>query len=138
MSISLQSFNYPDRYVRHANFLGELTQVVTDLDRNDATFYLIPAVTDSNLISIRSHNFSTHVLRHQNFRVRLDAGVQPPEDATFILTPGLADETTVSFRSANFPDRFLRHREFQLFIDPIVSDLDRQDATFRVIRGFLP
>jgi hypothetical protein len=92
MSISLQSFNYPDRYVRHANFLGELTQVVTDLDRNDATFHLIPAVTDSYLISIRSHNFGTHVLRHQNFRVRLDAGVQPPEDATFIFVIEMLDE----------------------------------------------
>ncbi len=38
--ISLQSTNFPDRFVRHQNFLGELSQIQSDLDRKDATFGL--------------------------------------------------------------------------------------------------
>lgn len=136
MSVALQSFNFPDHFVRHSNFLFELTPVVSDLDRRDATFHLVPGVTDGRFVSLRSDNFGDHTLRHQGFRVRLDGSVQPADDATFIMTPGLADESAVSFRSVNFPDRFLRHREFHLFLEPIASSLDRQDATFRIVRGF--
>lgn len=138
MKIALQSINFPDRFVRHANFLGELTPVVNQLDRSDATFSIVAASSDSRLVSFRSHNFGGHVLRHRDFRVRLDDVVTPAEDATFIMTPGLADETATSFRSANFPDRFLRHRDFHLFLEPISNELDRADATFRIVPGFLP
>jgi hypothetical protein len=95
-------------------------------------------LTDSRFVSFRSHNFASHLLRHQGFRIRLDDVVNPSEDATFIITPGLADDTAASFRSVNFPDRFLRHSDFHLFIEPIGTELDRMDATFRIVPGFLP
>ncbi len=142
-TIALQSFNFPDRFIRHANFLGELTTVTTDLDRQDASFRLVDGLADFRLTAFASHNFGNHVLRHENFRLtladRTGAGDTPllREDSTFIMAPGLADPTAVSFRSFNFPDRFLRHRDFHLFIEPIDGDLARQDSTFRIVPGFV-
>ncbi|MFI8962834.1 AbfB domain-containing protein [Streptomyces sp. NPDC053493] len=142
MGISLSSFNFPDLFVRHANFLGELSAVTSDLDREDATFHLVEGLADNRFMSFASHNLPKHVLRHENFRIALadqtEAGGSDVfrGDATFLLTPGLADPTAVSFRSFNFPDRFLRHRDFHLFLEPIDGDLARLDSTFRLVPGF--
>ena len=147
--ISLQSTNFPDRFIRHQNFLGELSQIQSDLDRQDATFWIPDGVKFESRVMLRSSNFPLHVLRHQDFRLKLheynppllpppELGSRPetPEeqllrkDASFFLVPGLADSAGVSFRSFNFPDRFIRHRDFHLFLEPADSDLARRDATF--------
>ncbi|MEU5537834.1 AbfB domain-containing protein [Streptomyces sp. NPDC020362] len=155
MGNSLQSVNFPDRFIRHQNFLGELTQIVSELDREDATFEIVPGLADSNLISFRSFNFPLHYLRHQNFRIKLHEGPNvplgppPPEtpemqlmrkDATFVMVPGLADPSAVSFRSVNFPTRFIRHRNFDLFLEETDNgnDVDRKDSTFRLLDGLEP
>jgi Alpha-L-arabinofuranosidase B (ABFB) domain len=153
-TIALQSFNFPDRFVRHSNFLAELTPVVNDLDKQDATFFWHNGLADVNLVSFQSLNFNTRFLRHQDFRVKLheqdltfDANhpaEETPEqklfraDATFVVVPGLADVSGLSFRSFNFPDRFLRHRDFHLFVESVTGDVGQKDATFRIVRGFVP
>ncbi|MFI8962833.1 AbfB domain-containing protein [Streptomyces sp. NPDC053493] len=143
-TIAIESTNLPGLFVRHADFLGELSGVGNDLDRRDATFELAEGLADSALVSLRSQNLPGHVLRHEGFRIKLNDHTggndsqQIREDATFVLTPGLDDPTAVSFRSLNFPDRFLRHRDFHLFVEPADSDLARRDATFRIVPGFLP
>jgi hypothetical protein len=43
--------------------------------------------------------------------------------------------SVVSFKSFNFPDRFIRHKNSLGFIEPINNELDRKDATFRLIPG---
>lgn len=154
MASSLQSFNFPDRFVRHQLSLGELTPIVSELDKNDATFIMDRGLADNKLISFRSRNFPTRYLRHQDFRVKLHegpptffGGPTPPEsaeikllraDATFALVPGLADQGLVSFRSFNFPDRFLRHRGFHLFVEEVHDEVGFKDATFRIVPGFIP
>ncbi|OAJ72269.1 hypothetical protein AYJ08_18750 [Brevibacillus sp. SKDU10] len=152
--ISLESVNYPNRFIRHANFLGELTPVQSDLDRHDATFDWTGDWRFGAEGRLRSINYPLHYLRHQNFRLKLhEAGYpfgRPPTpeerlailDSTFIMVPGLTDPTNrslVSFRSKNFPDRFIRHRNFNLWVEPADSDLARADATFK-LRGqpFVP
>ncbi|WP_051113498.1 AbfB domain-containing protein [Streptomyces davaonensis] len=157
MGSSLKSFNLDNHFVRHANFLGELSAVASDLDRTDATFDMVNGLADRSLVSFRSVNFPLHFLRHQDFRVKLHEGPNTPlvppgstpppdspemqlmrKDATFAMVPGLADPNAVSFRSFNFPDRFLRHRDFHLFVEEVHSDLDRKDATFTVVPGLSP
>ncbi|MBB5867176.1 hypothetical protein F4553_000555 [Allocatelliglobosispora scoriae] len=141
MFISLESLNVPNRFVRHAGFLAELSPIVSDTDRHDATFQLVPGLSDSRLVSFASYNYGNSVLRHQDYRVRLgerQADDLFHQDSTFVMTPGLADPTAVSFRSVNFPDRYLRHRDLHIYIDPITDDAGRRDATFRVGPGFLP
>lgn len=148
--VSLQSLNFSDRFIRHQNFLGELSQIESDLDRHDATFQIRDGAALGDLVMLRSLNLPLHVLRHQDFRVKLheyNPGLIPPpelgqrpetpeerllrEDASFIMVPGLADHSGVSFRSLNFPDRFLRHRDFHLFVEAVNDDLGHKDATFR-------
>ncbi|WP_082905515.1 AbfB domain-containing protein [Bradyrhizobium centrolobii] len=154
MSVSLRSSNFPDRFIRHQNFLGELTPVVSDLDKADATFSSINDFRPETVAQIRPSNFSTMCLRHQDFRIKLHE-FNPPifgpnsrpetsaekllrEDCTFTVRRGLADPAGVSFESVNFPGRFIRHRDFHLFLEPADSDLARRDATFIVVSPFIP
>jgi hypothetical protein len=149
--LALKSMNFPDRFIRHQNFLGELSQIQSDLDRQDATFWIQDGVRFGDIVMLSSVNFPLHAFRHQDFRLKLHqknlGHLNPPpelgsshsetpeerllrEDSSFFLVPGLADSALVSFRSFNFPDRFIRHRDFHLFVEPVDSDLARRDATF--------
>ncbi|MBB5867177.1 hypothetical protein F4553_000556 [Allocatelliglobosispora scoriae] len=141
MQISLQSFNFSDRFVRHMGQLGELTPITSDLDRRDATFRLIDGLSDSRFVTFAASNLANHVLRQQGTRLRLDDKAAADStfraDATFILTPGLADATAVSLRSVSQPDRFVRHRQFHLYVEQVVGDGDLMDATFTIASGFV-
>ena len=154
MSASLSSLNFPDRFIRHQNFLGELTPIVSELDKADATFSSINDFRVGTVAQIRPSNFSTMCLRHQDFRIKLHefnppiSGPNPRpetpeeqllrEDCTFTIRQGLADSAGVSFESINFPGRFIRHRDFHLFLEPADSDLARRDATFLKAPPFIP
>jgi hypothetical protein len=151
---SLRSINFPDRFIRHRNFLGELEPILSDLDRNDGSFVesigLALGGGSNGAVSWEAVNFPNHYLRHQDFRLKLQP--RPPigspeiglfdQDATFFILPGNADSSGHfrSFRSFNFGTRFLRHRDFHLFIDELnlSNDLDRKDSTFEIVDGFVP
>jgi Alpha-L-arabinofuranosidase B (ABFB) domain len=138
--ISFRSTNFPDRFVRHQNFLGELTPIVSDLDKNDGTFNVVPGLADNGCVSFESVNFPNHFLRHQDFRIKLQERPAQVDqlfnaDTTFRVREGLSDATACSFVSFNFPDRFMRHRDFHLFLEP--ADLP-PDATFKIELGFIP
>ncbi|MGP4023144.1 glycoside hydrolase family 43 protein [Actinomadura sp. 3N407] len=135
--VRLKSFNYPDRYVRHANYVGRLDAYPFD-PYQDQMWRMVPGLADSAGVSFESVNHPGHYLRHSDFEVRLqqnDGTATFHADATFHRTAGLADAGWSSFRSHNYPARHLRHSGFVLRIDPISassSATDRQDATFRV------
>jgi Alpha-L-arabinofuranosidase B (ABFB) domain len=160
---SFQSMNFPDRFIRHQNFLGELTPILTDLDREDATFEVGERPTFGDPVVFRAVNFPLHVLRHQDFRIKLHEFMQPffpppgsglgepsetpeqrllREDSTFIVRPGQAapnNPDAFSFESVNFPNHFIRHRDFHLFLEQLGdSDVARQDATFIRHEPFAP
>ncbi|UCR86207.1 AbfB domain-containing protein [Pseudomonas chlororaphis] len=147
MYISFQSFNFTELFIRHANFVGELTSVVSDLDKNDASFKIERGLGDTKLVSFRSLNFNSYYLRHQNFEIKLHENVgerfgghEPDNqflaDATFIWRPGNADSTASSFESLNFPGRYIRHRNLHLYLESGDDDLFRKDSTFRIVPGF--
>ena len=135
-----QSFNFPDRYIRHQNFQGELTREVVG-QQQDFSFELVDRGRDQHgarLGSLRSVNFPTLYLRHRDFRLRLEGPSGPGdqifrEDSTFYIEPGLAnpaDSSGISFRSVNYPDRYIRHRDFHLWVEPRDSANLAPDATF--------
>ena len=131
---SFRSANYPARYLRHRNFLGELTEVSSEGDRRDATFRVVPGLADPSAVSLAATNLSNHYLRHQGFRLKL----QPfsgddlyKADATFRTVAGLSDSTKTSFQSVNHPKHYLRHRGFSLYLDTGSDSLFRSDATFQ-------
>jgi hypothetical protein len=128
----LQSYNFQDRYVRHADFDVRIDQNITGLD---AQFRLRPGLAGTGTVSFESVNYRGYFLRHANndFQlVRNDGTAQFAADATFRQVAGLADATWSSFQSYNHPDRYIRHYAYQLRLDPISTATGRGDATFRV------
>lgn len=132
--VRLQSMNFPGLFIRHRNFLGELTRITSDLDRKDASFRIVPGLADRRFVSFESVNYPGYYLRHEGFRIKLVRGTDNDlfrKDATFKRVPGLASPSMVSFESYNHPGYYIRHRDFQLFLEKGTTDLFRQDATFR-------
>jgi hypothetical protein len=133
----LKSYNFPDRFVRHANDIGRIDPFPMEPPA-DQQWRLRPGLADAAGVSFESVNSPGRFLRHFDYAIRLDANdntAQFAADATFTRTAGLADGAWTSFRSYNFPDRYLRHAGYVLRIDPLTSASsasDRQDATFRV------
>jgi hypothetical protein len=128
----LQSFNFQDRYVRHADFDVRIDQNITG---PDAQFRPRPGLAGSGTVSFESVNYPGYFLRHSNYDFQLaynDGTTQFAEDATFRQVAGLADSSWSSFQSYNHPDRYIRHFGYQLRLDPITTATGRGDATFRL------
>ena len=66
MFVSLRSRNFPDRFVRHQNFLGELTPIQSDLDRQDATFATQEFTGGQVRLAATNPSLTNFVLRHQD------------------------------------------------------------------------
>ncbi len=133
---TIQSFNFRDHYIRHRNYLGEITRIVSDLDVRDASFNIVSGLAGGTSISFESVNYPGHYLRHQGFRVmlhRLSNDQLFRQDASFKRVSGLANGTWTSFESVNYPGYFIRHKNFHLHVERGNSDLFRKDATFRIV-----
>jgi hypothetical protein len=133
----VKSYNFPDRYVRHANNVGRIDPYPFD-PYQDQMWTLVPGLADGAGVSFRSVNYPDRYLRHQNYALVLNVNDGTglfAADATFYRAPGFADSSWTSFRSYNFPDRYVRHSNYVLRIDPISgnsSTTDKQDSTFRI------
>ena len=161
---SLASSNFPDRFLRHKDFLGELTQITTDLDKADATFIITNALNGlgSRYVSLASVNLPGFWLRHQDFRIKLhklpvpDVGPPPPEtpelrqfrdDATFMMEDiGGIDVNSQGFytvqkffvQKLNREVRFLiRHKDFHVFVDVFDPD-HRLDFNWQIVDPLAP
>lgn len=140
--IAIQSSHYPDRFIRHRYFLGELTTVNSELDQKDSAFRIVKGLAGRGSISFESMNFPGHYLRHQSFRIKLhrfEDSTLFREDASFKprigLATGLADtpiiEGSQSFESVNYPGYYIRFRSdnaneqsnkvFHLYLEKLVK-----------------
>ncbi|WP_395510284.1 AbfB domain-containing protein [Streptomyces racemochromogenes] len=146
---SIESVNFPDRYIRHFNFLGriDVIQAGNNQDSKDGTFILVEGLADPRHFSIMSVTASNFFLRHQDWRIKLqrnDASDQFAADATFQITPPLAYNRTsapsgISFRSYNIPECFIRHSNFELWLGKAeFTDQYALDASFNVRKALLP
>ncbi|GAA3834629.1 hypothetical protein GCM10022226_65120 [Sphaerisporangium flaviroseum] len=133
----LKSYNFPDRYIRHADNVARIDVYPFD-PYQDQQWRLVPGLADSAGVSFQSVNYPGMYLRHSNYALVLatnDGTTVFRSDATFYRTAGFADSSWTSFRAYSHPDRYIRHYGYVLRIDPITSGssaTDRQDATFRV------
>jgi len=130
----IQSFNFQDRFVRHANFDVRIDPNVSPAQ--DAQFRLMPGLANSSgYVSFQSVNFPGYYLRHSGFDFVLaanDGTAAFAADATFRQVAGLANSGWSSFQSYNNPDRYIRHFNYLLRLDQITTAVGRSDATFRV------
>nr|WP_062339944.1 glycoside hydrolase family 43 protein [Herbidospora sakaeratensis] len=132
--VRLKSYNFPDRFVRHANLVGRIDAYPFD-PHQDQLWRMVAGLADSAGVSFESVNRPGSYLRHWDYAMRLDPNDGSAvfrADATFYRVAGLADGNWSSFRSYNFPTRYLRHYDYLLRVDPISTATERQDATFRV------
>lgn len=149
-SVSFSSFNFPGSFIRHKNFLAELEVISSALDQLDATFIFHPGLAGGDRTgSWESRNISGFWLRHQDFRLKLQQ--RPPglpeqeqfdKDATFFILGGLANNSGhhFSYKPVGITNMFLRHRDGHLVIQELdlSNDLDKADATFKAVDGFVP
>lgn len=139
-----------DRYIRHLNFDGvisNVTKLSSSADKKDATWIVRTGLADSFCVSLESKNVPGRYLRHSSLHLVL----QPPdgtklfrEDATFCPRQG-KNGTGVSFESVNYPDRYIRHYQNVLYLasngGPNLFDIPMQwanDVSWQVAQPWAP
>ncbi|NMO23562.1 matrixin family metalloprotease [Pyxidicoccus fallax] len=136
-AVSLQSYNLQNHYVRHANSLGEISTISSQLDKVDSHFRRVAGLANSGCVSFESVNFPGMFLRHQDYRIKLSpyngADGLFLADATFCPRPGLANGAWTSFEAYNAPGHYIRHSDFHLSISTGSGEPFLSDATFRVV-----
>jgi hypothetical protein len=141
-AVSLESVNFPGRYVRHLNLLGQVDPVAAGSSaptKLDATFTIV-----NGLASPACYSFQTKsglFLRHRDWRLRVDGNTGDATfrgDATFCAADGSV-AGSVSLVSYNYPARRIRHRDFALWLDTAVdTPLFRADSSFRITAPWAP
>lgn len=136
---SLQSANYPTRYVRHRDNRGYIEVVgssSTASERRDATFTITAGLANASCSSLQSVNYPGYYLRHYDFALVLnknDGSAMFAGDATFCGRTGLAGGGTYSLESYNHPGWYVRHYDYALRIDRSSSEgAFAGDASFTV------
>ena len=130
----IKSYNLPERFIRHKNSTGVIDVSVVD-PMADSKWKIVPGLADNNGISFESVSRPNYYLRHSNSAIVLnsnDNSTTFKSDATFYKTKGFADTSWVSFRAYAYTDRYIRHSSNTLRIDPISTNTEKQDATFKI------
>jgi GH43 family beta-xylosidase len=136
----IESYNYPSEYVRHINFDARIDEKI--MPEEDGQWYLVRGLANQGdgYVSIQAVNYPGYYLVHKDFDFKLekyDGSSNFAASATFKQVQGLADASCVSFQAYNYPTRYIRHYEKLLKIEEISTNLDRQDATFRLIDDYV-
>nr|WP_221379696.1 AbfB domain-containing protein [Actinoplanes polyasparticus] len=136
VSLRVTTPGYTNRYLRHAAGAARTDVVSTSsstTDRQDATFWVRPGLSNAACYSFESRNFPGQYLRHRNNRVYREAnnGGTFAADATFCGRAGLSGGGT-SLESANLPGSYLRHRAEEVWVEQNNGGSFADDATWTV------
>jgi hypothetical protein len=136
---SLESVNYPGRYVNTLGQLGVVATSSTAQAKRDATFTVV-----NGLASPSCYSFQTRdglFLRHRDYRLRVDANTGDATfrgDATFCAVDGSV-AGSVALASYNYPARRIRHRDFALLLDTYQDTAAfRADSSFQLTAPWAP
>ncbi|MCK6075128.1 glycoside hydrolase family 43 protein [Paenibacillus silvae] len=130
----LESFNVPGSFIRHYNYQARIDSSISPAE--DAQFRIVPGLANSSGISFEAINYPGYFLRNNNGSILLvknDGSAAFKNDATFKRVNGLANASWSSYASFTNPNLYLRHYDNILRLQPVVTTLDKQDATFREI-----
>jgi hypothetical protein len=135
-SLRVTTPGFTDRYLRHAAGTARTDVVSTAspvTDRQDATWWVRPGLSNGACYSFESRNFPGQYLRHRGYRVYREANTGGPfaADATFCARPGLSGGGT-SLESANLAGHYLRHRNAEVWVDANTGGSFANDATWSV------
>jgi hypothetical protein len=131
----VQSYNFQTQFMRHMNFDARIDANISPAE--DQYWQIVPGLANggSDYVSFQSVYFPGYYLRHSNYDFVLakdDGTATFKADATFKKVPGLKDSTWSSFQSYNFPTRYIRHFNYELKLEPISTDTEKQDATWKI------
>ncbi|MEV0845777.1 AbfB domain-containing protein [Streptomyces sp. NPDC049954] len=118
-SLRVTTPGYTDKYLRHRESLAETTVVDNNssaLLKSDATWKVVPGLSDSSCYSFESRNYPGEYLRHQAFRVRRDASDGSAlfkSDATWCASAATGG---VRLSAAAFPGQYLRHIDSEVYL----------------------
>jgi GH43 family beta-xylosidase len=93
----------------------------------------VPVGTGGPIVRLSPLDSPHLVVRHAEFRLRVEGNVREVADSQFRLVPGNLGAGTVSVRSVNFPDRHVRAGEGVLRIEPF-ADTDEYGAATSFVR----
>ncbi|HTG70372.1 MAG TPA: AbfB domain-containing protein [Candidatus Udaeobacter sp.] len=132
VNVRLQSYNNPDRYVRHSNYRGRIDANVSPVQ--DAQFKMVAGLADSSGVSFESINFPGRYLRvRSSGEVWLDSNDSTTtfaNDATFRRVAGLADAQKSSYQMWTDSTKYLRHSNYLLYAQGGSGSTFNADATF--------
>ena len=132
VNVRLQSYNFPDRYVRHSNYRGQIDANVSPVQ--DSQFKMVTGLTNSSGVSFESINFPGRFLRvRSNGEVWLDSNDSTTafkNDATFRRVAGFADAQKSSYQMWTDSTKYLRHSNYLLYAQAGSGTTFNADATF--------
>ncbi len=132
VNVRLQSYNNPDRYVRHSNYRARIDANVSPVQ--DSQFKMVAGLADSSGVSFESINFPGRYLRvRSNGEVWLDSNDSTTtftNDATFRRVAGLADAQKSSYQMWTDSTKYLRHSNYLLYAQGGSGSTFNADATF--------
>jgi hypothetical protein len=134
---SFQAFNANNVFMRHQNFVGFVTPILSEQDKRDSTFL----VAEENWhiggvvqIHAAAPTLADFVLRQQEFNFVLSQELG--DDASFTVVGGLVNPNVgldiVSFQSVSVPDRFIMQRDSHLVLETPDNFLTQEAATWFV------
>ena len=136
---SFTSHTFPGQYIRYVEDKGFIASIdmASAMDREQASFEMIPGIYDSTCSSFRALNKPATLFRHSGSRLYMNPASDVPlflADATFCEEAGMADAAGVTFRSINYPQRVIHLRnQNELWIDDIPNPMTPEfasEATF--------
>jgi GH43 family beta-xylosidase len=91
----------------------------------------IPVPDGASPVRLSSWNYPDRVVRHWEYRARIEANVTNLADSQFRIVPGLAGGGSVSLESTNFPGYYVRHRNYEVWVERNDGSAGfRADASF--------
>lgn len=132
-TVNVQSYNYLTKFWKDANYEGVLAAKAG----SESEWRMVTGLANSasDYVSFESVAHPGFYLRQSNYLLVI---AQPDgtsvfnSDATFKKVAGLKDATWTSFQSHRYPSKYIRQYQ-KLRIDTISTDVQKQDATFRII-----
>ncbi|MGL1956885.1 MAG: AbfB domain-containing protein [Colwellia sp.] len=135
VDVTLQSYNFPERYIRHIGFQARIDSSVSPSE--DSEFKMVTGLSNNRGVSFESVNYPgryLHVQTSGTVGVEVDDNTTNFEDAaTFRRVAGLADEQKSSYQIWDDSTIYLRHSGYVLYAQSGSGDIFNGDATFTEI-----
>jgi len=133
--VRLKAYGHSGRFIRHRRFQAELTSLNSSIEKQAATFVIVPGLADATRISFEALDRPGYFLCARDFRIKL---VKPTDeaarkDATFKKVRGLADKSCSSFESVSHRGYFIRQKDSHIVLEKGKDEQFRTDATFCIV-----